>query len=94
MQIRYSKHLVLRIKMRGIPYELPRIVYMMARRHFRDVPSDLKIAAYRTEYSGKLRELALTYRAYPSHILLVTIHPLKPNQLENRIRSGRWEEIF
>ncbi len=80
--------------MRGIPYELPRIVYIRARRRFHDVQSDLDIAVHRTEYCGKLRELALTYRSHPSHILLITIHPLKPNQLQNRIQSRRWQEII
>lgn len=79
--------------MRGIPYELPRIIYIHARRHFRDMQSDLEIAVYRTEYSGRVRELAITYRIYSLHVLLITIHPLKPNQLNNRIRSGRWREM-
>lgn len=93
MEIRYSQHLTIRLRMCGIPYELPRIVYVRARRHFRDVQSDLEIAVHRIEYSGKLREFALTYRPYPAHVLLITIHPLKPNQLQNRIQSGRWKEI-
>lgn len=93
MEIKYSKHLLVRLKMRGIPYELPRIVYEEGRRCFKDTETDLEIKILHTFYFGKQRDIALTYRAYSTHVLLITIHPLKSGQLENRIRSGRWKEI-
>lgn len=93
MEIRYSNHLLVRLKMRGIRYELPRLVYQNAARHFHDIQSDLRIAVFRTEYFGKRREVMVAYRVYSSYVLLITIHPLKPNQLENRIRSGRWKQF-
>lgn len=92
MEIRYSNHLLVRLKMRGIPYELPRIVYQRTRRRFYDVQSDLEIAVLLVMYLGKRRHAAVAYRVYPAYVLLITIHPLKPRQLENRIASGRWKE--
>ena len=93
MAIRYSNHLLVRLKMRGIPYELPRIVYQNAIRRFLDTQSDLFIAVLRTAYFGKRHEVAVVYRKDAGDILLITIHPLKSNQLTNRTRSGRWKEI-
>ena len=93
MEVQYSDHLILRLNIRGIPYELPRIVYERATRRFYDTQSHLNIGLLRTSYLGKKRDVAVTYRVYTSHILLVTIHPLKPNQLVNRLYSGRWKEV-
>ena len=93
MEIQYSDHLLVRLKMRGIPQELPRIVYQKAERRFYDTQSELEIAVLQTKYFGKSRPIMVAYRSHPNHVLLITIHPLKVNQLENRIESGRWEEI-
>lgn len=93
MEIRYSKHLLLRLNIRGIPEELPRFVYGKARRRFLDAETGLRIAIMRVRLYGKMRHIAVSYRPYGDTILLVTIHPLKAHQLENRITSGRWKEI-
>lgn len=85
--------MLVRLKMRGIPYELPRIVYEEGRRRFKDTETDLEIAILRTLYFGKHREVALTYRTYSTYVLLITIHPLKSGQLKNRISSGRWKKV-
>jgi hypothetical protein len=44
------------------------------------------------EYKGKRRDLALTYEETPHEIKFITIHPLKLNQKQNRIETGRWEK--
>lgn len=93
MEIRYSRHLEVRLEMRGIPYELPRIVFQNASRRFYDAHSNLNSAILRVEYFGKKRDIAVAYRVCATYVLLVTIHPLKANQSENRLRSGRWKEI-
>ncbi|MEK7187350.1 MAG: hypothetical protein AAB691_00710 [Patescibacteria group bacterium] len=93
MTIRYSDHLRVRITMRGIPENMPRIVFSRAERKFYDTATGLHIALSRMRYFGKLRDLAVTYREEDGDILLITIHPLKAGQLENRLRSGRWKLI-
>ncbi|MBI2121941.1 MAG: hypothetical protein HYT98_02355 [Candidatus Sungbacteria bacterium] len=93
MEVRYSQHLEIRLTMRGIPHELPRIVYENAKRRFHDTDSDLDIAVLRTAFYGRQRDVVVAYRIYSDYVLLITIHPLKEGQFENRIRSGRWTEI-
>ena len=93
MEIRYSNHLLIRIKMRGIPYDLPCVIYQRAPQRFHDTESGVDIAVARDKYAGKMRLMAVAYRLHPSYISLITIHPLKPHQLENRISSGRWKEL-
>ena len=69
MEIRYSKHLLIRIEMRGIPHRLPRIVYERARRRFRDTESDLEVAVLKAIYFGRERDIAVTYAIYPNRKL-------------------------
>ena len=93
MIIRYSKHLLIRLKMRGIPKELPRVIYNQATMRYLDILSDIEVAVMKTILHNKQRDVALFYRKDTSIIHLITIHPLKSGQLENRLRSGRWIEL-
>jgi hypothetical protein len=93
MEVRYSKHLEVRLRMRGIPYELPRIIFENSRRRLYDVESGFNIAVLRVRYFGKQRDVMVAYQVNANNMRLVTIHPLKTNQLENRLRSGRWKKI-
>lgn len=93
MEVRYSKHLEIRIKIRGIPHELPRIVFNKSSKHFYDNETDLNIAVLRTDFLGKIKNVMVAYRKNHNHVLLITVHPLKRNQLENRLKTGRWTKI-
>lgn len=93
MEVRYSKHLAMRLKMRGIIESMPRIIFERARQRFFDTGTNLEIAVLKTNFSGKMRDVMIAYRREGSGILVITIHPLKSGQLENRIRSGRWRKL-
>lgn len=93
MEIRYSKHLLTRLRIREIPETLPRLIMVKARRRFFDTETDLEIAVARAKFAGKLREVMVAYRRDGDDMLLITIHPLKLHQLKNRIASGRWKPI-
>jgi hypothetical protein len=90
MEIRYSRHLVLRLRMRSIPESLPRRIYLRAKRRFFDSETNLKVAVEQVKVFGKIRETMVAYRESGKQVLLITIHPLKSGQLQNRIHSGRW----
>ena len=77
--------------MRGIPHELPRIVFKSPK-HFYDNETDLNIAVLKTDFLGKRKNIMVAYRKN-HYVLLITVHPLKENQLENRVKTGRWEEL-
>ncbi|MEK7076823.1 MAG: hypothetical protein AAB967_01175 [Patescibacteria group bacterium] len=93
MEIRYSSHLLSRLALRHIPKAMPRTIYLRAQRHFLDTHLLVEIAVHEVRLSGKKRHVALAYKRYPAHTVLITIHPLKPQQLANRIRSGRWRSL-
>lgn len=93
MEIRYSRHLILRLRVRGIPEELPRKIYLRAKRRFFDRETKLEISTSKVKLFGRIREVMTAYRRSNGDVLLITIHPLKRGQLQNRIESGRWREL-
>ncbi len=77
--------------MRGIPEDVPRMVYDQSTKRFFDTETGHAIAVSRLELLGKQRDVAVTYREDQHAVLLITIHPLKPNQIDNRLKMGRWK---
>jgi hypothetical protein len=42
---------------------------------------------------GKMREVMVAYILEGDTAKIVTIHPLKEKQKENRIKMGRWRKV-
>jgi hypothetical protein len=42
---------------------------------------------------GKERDIMVAYKYEGENVKLLTIHPLKEGQKENRIKSGRWRRL-
>ena len=94
MKIQYTEHLKLRLKLRGIPYGMPEEVYKWAEERYYDTSTSYYIAIKRLYYAGKMRNMAVTYTEHGTEIDIITIHPLKKDQKEKRISSGRWMRIW
>ena len=93
MEIIYTAHLEFRLKIRNIPYDLPRKIFEQAKEHYYDGLTKHYIAIHKIRFEGKLKEMALTYDKKKDSIELVTVHPIKPYQKYNRINSGRWKKL-
>ena len=92
-KIVYSSHLRLRLKLREIPYLLPKEIYQTSKEHYFDKETLKKVAINRVKFKEKLREMAVIYEEINNQINLITIHPLKKYQKISRIKSGRWQKI-
>ena len=92
-KIIYSSHLILRLKLREIPYLLPKEIYQTSKEHYFDKETLKKVAINRVKFKEKLREMAVIYEEINNQINLITIHPLKNYQKISRIKSGRWQKI-
>ena len=92
-KIVYSPHLLLRLKLREIPYPLPKEIYQTSKEHYFDRETLKKVAVKRVKYKNKLREMAVVYEEINNQINLITIHPLKDYQKISRINSGRWRKL-
>ena len=90
MQIKYSRHIETRLALRKIEYDLPKRIYEDAEERFIDTETGHTIAVMR---AVKERDIMVAYRHEDVDVKLLTIHPLKEVQKENRIQSGRWRKI-
>ncbi len=93
MAIEYSKHLLNRLFLRSIEYDLPRIIFEQATEYYDDVETGHKIAIKKVDLYQKSREVMVAYVIEGESSKLLTIHPLKEGQKKNRIDSGRWRKM-
>jgi len=92
-RIEYSEHLKIRMKLRNIPLNLPKDIYLKADAKFFDTATQHKIALKSLEYMGKVRDIIICYDESESEVKIITIHPLKTYQKVQRIKSGRWQRL-
>jgi len=92
-RIRYSDHLQFRLHLREINSTLPEKIYRSAKEKYYDTATDLLVAVGAVRYKGTIRDIAVTYREEYNEVLLITIHPLKQHQKENRIQTKRWRKL-
>lgn len=64
-----------------------------AEEKFADTETGHSIAVMMAVICGKERDIMVAYRHEDEVIKLLTIHPLKDGQKQNRIQSGRWRKI-
>lgn len=93
MQTKYSEHLKTRIAIRKIEHELPQKIFENAAERFIDTATGHTIAVTKALMYGKERDVMIAYNYEGTDVKLLTIHPLKEGQKENRIKSGRWRRL-
>jgi len=93
LKIKYSKHLEQRLSLRKIKYDLPKKIFNQSHERFIDEETKHFIAITEIELYNKLREVMVAYIVDQDVANLLTIHPLKKGQKENRIKTGRWRKI-
>lgn len=86
MQIKYSRHIETRLSLRKIEHDLPRRIYENAEERFIDTETGHLIAVMKAVLYGKEREIMVAYKQEDADVKLLTIHPLKEGQKENRIQ--------
>ncbi|MBI5700092.1 hypothetical protein HZC35_07320 [Candidatus Saganbacteria bacterium] len=77
-----------------MPYDLAKDILIFAVERYYDTITHYLIALGRGKYKGKTRVFAVTYKEdWENKVVeVITIHPLKTGQKDNRIKSGRWVE--
>lgn len=93
MVVEYSNHLKLRLRIRKLPDALPKIVFEFAPSRYHDRVTGVDVAVMKLTVNGRVRTMAVSFVLRRGRALLITVHPLKANQLQNRIHSGRWQSI-
>ncbi|MFH1951341.1 MAG: hypothetical protein ABIL06_06985 [Pseudomonadota bacterium] len=93
MKIEYSTHLRNRLTLRGISHDVPYQVYAQSDERYCDVETGHTVATMNIIIYGKMREVMVAYDVIEETVTLLTIHPLKEGQKENRVKSGRWRRL-
>ena len=92
-EIRYSKHLETRLALRSISVELPANIYRDAAQRFSDKQTGYMVAVKQVQIYGHQREIMIAYEERDKAVVIITVHPLKKGQKENRIATGRWVKL-
>ena len=79
--------------MRKIEYDLPKRIFEQSKERFLDKESEHFVATMEVAFYDKIREIMVAYTIEEDYAKLLTIHPLKDGQKENRIKTGRWRKI-
>ena len=92
MKIHITKHLKERLELRQIDAEIPIIIYQQATERYIDTDTKYHVAVMDLLLYGKMRQVMVAYVSEGDETRLLTIHPLKSGQKDNRLASGRWRK--
>ena len=75
-----------------MPYDLPKDIVNYSTEHYYDTITKYYVAVGTVKYKRKNREMAVVYKEDENKemIEVITVHPLKKGQKENRLKRGRW----
>ena len=79
--------------LRRIPANLPKIIFNDYDEKYFDIETGSIVLVKEVEYLDKTRNMMIVYKEQEGKIEIITIHPLKKFQKENRIKTGRWKRI-
>ncbi|MBI3589550.1 MAG: hypothetical protein HY093_04045 [Candidatus Liptonbacteria bacterium] len=91
-KIVYTNHLLSRIEFRAIPKKLPEEIYSQADAYYFDLATTLFIAVKSISRGKTKKKFAVAFSIHDDIVYLITVHPLKKGQEENRVNSGRWQK--
>ena len=90
--ILYTDHLKLKLKIRKIPYEYPKIILEAPEQKFYDAVEENHIAIKKLKYNNKERTMMIAYEKKGSDVEIMTIHPIDEEKIINRTMSRRWKK--
>lgn len=90
MEIRYSDHLRFKLRVREIPERIPEWIYRESRQRYYNHHSLRRIAVMEVRYFQRRTLMMIAYDHLPDHVEIVTIHPITQDQIQDRLRTGRW----
>ena len=91
--VKYTEHLRLRLQIRRVPEDYPRLIYQEPDERYHDAEEGRSIAIKRLFYNGKVRPMMIAYEEAGGVAEIVTIHPMTEEKIVNRQIRARWTSI-
>ncbi len=79
--------------MRKIEHDLPKRIFEESDERYFDEETGYLIATMMVKLYNNAREVMVAYVIEEDCAKLLTVHPLKEGQKENRVKTGRWRKI-
>jgi hypothetical protein len=90
MRVTYSKHLRFKMQQRAIPDSPPERIYRESTQRFYNHHSLRQIAVLEVLYRQHRALMMIAYDQMPEEAEIITIHPITRDQIQDRLRNGRW----
>lgn len=74
-------------------YDLPKRIFEQSKEKYYDNETRHFIITMKVKLYDKFKEVMIAYVFEEDCVKLLTIHPLKEGQKENRLKTGRWRKI-
>ena len=72
---------------------MPEIIFNEYDEKYFDYATGNFVLIKKVEFLQKPRDMMIVYEEEHDKVEIITIHPLKKFQKENRIKTGRWKRI-
>ncbi|MBI2338031.1 hypothetical protein HYU95_02505 [Candidatus Daviesbacteria bacterium] len=79
-----------RLELRNISKKTGQNIFEKSQEFYWDNLRNHHIAVGRVRYKGKIRKMLAAYDKIGDTIELITIHPITDEEINQRIKSGRW----
>lgn len=90
MKIILRSHLKIRLDQRKIPQNYPRKIFSKPEAKYFDTFTFHLIVILSLSYNNKVRPISIAYDIIEEEIQIITVHPIKKQEISNRLKSGRW----
>lgn len=90
VEIKHSDHLRFKLRVRGIPEQVPERIYRESKQRFYNHHSLRHVAILEVYYHRRRVLMMIAFDQLPDSVEIVTIHPITKDQIQDRVRLGRW----
>jgi len=90
MEVRHSSHLQFKLRVRKISETLPERIYRESKQRYQNHHTLRHIAVMQVYYKRRRTLMMIAYDQFADYAEIVTIHPITKDQIQDRVRIGRW----
>lgn len=90
MKLILIDHLKSRLKLRGVSEKTVKNIFNKSQGFYWDSLRNHYIAVSQIKYKGKTRKMLVAYDKILDAVELITVHPVTDEEIDRRIKSGRW----